>query len=240
MFAVGPHTFSTNDARVLLREFDEMWELLVRDRNASVVADLRKPVDAAIAGLDVAAADDAALRSPVELAWQALLAAGPALRAAGELPGRHEGVVAQLARGGGGVPKLPVDQVSVGFRGVEGDVQANRTHHGRPFQALCLWSTEVIDAFRADGHPIHPGAAGENITISGIDWPVVTAGVRLRIGTVLCEISCPATPCSQNAQWFLGGDFRLMHEDRGPIARMYATVLEPGSIRVGDEVILEP
>jgi MOSC domain-containing protein YiiM len=32
----------------------------------------------------------------------------------------------------------------------------------------------------------------------------------------------------------------VMHHDRGPVSRVYATVLEPGTVRVGDAAILEP
>jgi MOSC domain-containing protein YiiM len=113
-------------------------------------------------------------------------------------------------------------------------------HHGRPWQALCLWSLEVIDAFQAAGHPIAPGLAGENITVSGLHWPDVRPGVRIQIGEVLCEISSYAIPCSQNSGWFLDGEFTLMHHDRGPVSRVYATVLEPGRIATGDAAILEP
>jgi MOSC domain-containing protein YiiM len=72
-----------------------------------------------------------------------------------------------LSRSDGGVPKHSTDHVTVGFRGVDGDRQATRAHHGSPWQALCLWSREVIDALVAEGHPIAPGAAGENVTIAG-------------------------------------------------------------------------
>ena len=170
----------------------------------------------------------------------AMLAAGPALGAAGQLPARAEGVVAQLNRSDGGVPKTPVDRVEVGWRGVQGDRQRSRQHHGRPWQALCIWSTEVIDAFAAEGHPIAPGSAGENITLRGLDWSTVRPGVRLRLGTVLCEVSAWALPCKHNRAWFSDGGFNRMHHDRGPVSRAYATVLEPGTIATGDPAILSP
>jgi MOSC domain-containing protein YiiM len=98
----------------------------------------------------------------------------------------------------------------------------------------------VIAAFQSDGHPLAAGNAGENITVSGLPWADVRPGVRLRLGTARCEVSCYALPCSSNAPWFLGGDFRLMHHERGPVSRVYATVLEPGHVATGDTVILEP
>jgi MOSC domain-containing protein YiiM len=38
------------------------------------------------------------------------------------------------------------------------------------WQALCLWSADVIGEFARAGHAIRPGAAGENIIVTGIDW----------------------------------------------------------------------
>ena len=153
----------------------------------------------------------------------------------------QEGVVAQLNTSGGGVPKQPVDMVEVTDRGVVGDVQADRRNHGRPLQALCIWSSEVIEALQAEGHPIEPGAAGENITVRGIDWTTIRTGVQLRIGDVLAEISAYATPCSKNAAWFEDRDFNRMDHARHPgWSRAYAWVREPGTIRAGDPVVVEP
>lgn len=240
MIEIGAHRFTVGDARRTLGPFDDLWSEAVGGRDPSLVAHLRVPVDRALAGLDPATAPVDALIEPLYLAWNALLAIGPTLRSAGVLPSRSTGIVAVLARGSGGVPKNQVEQVDVDFSGVVGDTQRTRQHHGRPFQALCLWSTEVIDSLREAGHPIAPSLAGENITLTGLPWADVVPGVRMQIGTVLCEISGIATPCRQNAPWFLDGDFRAMSDERGAVSRMYATVLGPGTITVGDEAVLEP
>ncbi len=181
------------------------------------------------------------LRHAIHDASHHLSDIGRGLHALGAGPPRQVGAVAQLNLSDGGVPKRPVDLVEVGPRGVLGDRQANRKHHGRPLQALCLWSSEVIEALQAEGHPIAPGLAGENITVSGIDWASLRPGVQLRIGTVLAEISAWATPCKKNAAWFADGDFNRMHHDRHPgTSRAYGWVRQPGRIETGDEVIVEP
>jgi MOSC domain-containing protein YiiM len=235
MFRVGPHIFTEYDAVRTVRDFDELWDELLDGRDPALVAHLVPPLSRQPADLE----------ADLHAAWAALLAAGPALRAAGHAPPRAEGAVVQLNVSGGGVPKLPVDRVEVDANGVIGDVQANRIHHGMPLQALCIWSTEVIDALRAEGHPIAPGLAGENITVRGLPWADVRPGVRLLIGDVACEVSGWAVPCSKNAGWFVNREFRRMHHERGPVSRVYATVVEPtasaqGSIVVGDAAILEP
>jgi MOSC domain-containing protein YiiM len=153
----------------------------------------------------------------------------------------QEGVVAQLNVSDGGVPKKTVEVAEVGDRGLVGDRQADRHHHGRPLQALCLWSLEVIESLRAEGHPIEAGLAGENVTLTGIDWSTVQPGTQLLIGDVLAEVSAWATPCAKNAPWFADRDFRRMDHERHPgWSRAYAWVREPGTIRQGDRVVVEP
>jgi hypothetical protein len=153
----------------------------------------------------------------------------------------QEGSIVRVSAGDGGVPKPAVDVAEVGHRGLVGDRQADRRNHGRPLQALCVWSLEVIQALNAEGHPVQPGDAGENITVSGIDWPTLRTGVQFLVGDVLAEVSAFATPCSKNARWFAGRDFNRMDHGRHPgWSRVYAWVREPGTIRPGDPVIVEP
>jgi MOSC domain-containing protein YiiM len=147
------------------------------------------------------------------------------------------GAVVQINASDGGVPKQPIPLATIDHGGVVGDRQRDRKHHGRPFQALCLWSTEVLDALVAEGHPIGPGSAGENLTVSGIDWAALRPGTRLRIGTAVAEISFPATPCAHQTRWFSDGDFGRIDHDRNPhLTRWYAWVREPGEVHPGDPV----
>ncbi len=150
-----------------------------------------------------------------------------------------EGLVNGLHVSNGGVPKRSVESVQVEMQGIVGDEQATRKHHGRPWQALCLWSTEVVERLAYEGHPIEDGNAGENISIVGLDWTEVLPGAQICIGDMLCEISVYALPCSKNARWFADRDFERMHHRREiGISRLYASVVEPGKISVGDTVTL--
>jgi MOSC domain-containing protein YiiM len=155
---------------------------------------------------------------------------------------QQRGTVAQLNRSGGGVPKLPVDELEITRAGVAGDHQNDRVHHGRPFQAVCLYGLDVIEALQAEGHPIFPGAAGENITIAGIDGRSLRPGTVVSIGDeVRLQLSAYAIPCKKNAAWFADGDFRRMLHDLHPgWSRIYATVLQPGEVHTGDAVVVEP
>jgi hypothetical protein len=258
---VGGHSYDERDAGGTLAALGAWWEQLSRGRelptsfglllDEQVVALTRFiQVDSEAASLDAVdrLGDQAAALvrrgadSAVVLSTSLRLIglAGEALRAAGALPATNDGVVAQLSSSDGGVPKRAVNHVVIDRTGVVGDRQQHRVHHGRPWQALCLWSAEVVDAFAAEGHPIGYGSAGENITVRGIPWGQVQAGVRLRIGEVLCEAAVWSLPCRSNARWFIGGEFSVMHHDRGPVSRIYATVLEAGTVRTGDIVTLEP
>ena len=152
------------------------------------------------------------------------------------------GMIHKLNVSGGGVPKQPVESAEVGFRGLAGDHQDDRVHHGRPFQAVCLYGLDVIEALHAEGHPIAPGSAGENVTVARLDWATLRPGTLVAIGDdLLLELSSYATPCAKNAGWFAGGDFRRMDQDRHPgWSRLYGTVLRPGTVRTGDPVVVEP
>jgi MOSC domain-containing protein YiiM len=164
--------------------------------------------------------------------------AGRAAVAAAGVP-HQVGQVRRLSRSNGGVPKLTVDELDVQVTGAAGDRQAARVHHGRPWQALCVWSGEVIDQLAADGHPIRDGAAGENITVEGVDWSTIRPGVEMRIGTMRCSVSAFADPCSKNAQWFSDLDYGRIHWERGHLSRVYTSGLEPGVVRTGDPVVVE-
>ena len=150
--------------------------------------------------------------------------------------------VHQINLSKGGVPKLPVEEAVIDESGVIGDVQADRVHHGRPEQALCLYSLEVIEELQREGHPIAPGAAGENLTLSGLDWTTLEPGARLLVGPdVEIEVTWYATPCTKNARWFVAGDFARMSHKRHPgSSRLYARVLRGGPVRTGDDVALAP
>ncbi|HEV2311321.1 MAG TPA: MOSC domain-containing protein [Acidimicrobiia bacterium] len=183
----------------------------------------------------------ALLRHAVHDASHHLMDIGRGLASLSAGPPRRVGSVLQINASDGGVPKRAVDRGSVGWTGLAGDHQADRRHHGRPFQALCLWSREVIDELVGDGHPIAPGCAGENLTLSGVDWAALGAGTRLRIGDALAEVSFPATPCAKQKRWFSDGDFARIDYARNPrLVRWYAWVRAPGEVRPGAPVVVQP
>lgn len=150
--------------------------------------------------------------------------------------------VLQVSVGNGGVPKLPVDRARVGRLGLEGDRQREVTMHGGPFRAVCLFGIEVIERLRAEGHPVGPGATGENLTTQGVEWSELPPGTRVRVGSsVLLELTTSVTPCKTQRPNFLGGRFSRISILAHPSdSRMYARVLEEGAVKPGDAIELLP
>ncbi len=237
--AVGPYEFSLTDARRTVAEAVEMLDDVAPQHRAAV-ADRRDRVRALVGEVDASRAPEATVVDLLDRVWPELLGVHDDLVVAGVTPAPQAGRVVALHLGAGGVPKASVDEVTVRHGGVVGDRQATRRHHGAPHQALCLWADEVIAGLAADGHPIGPGSAGENVTVAGLDWSVVTPGVVLAVGGVRCLVASYAVPCRQNAGWFSDRRFDRIHHRNGPVSRVYATVVGPGTIEVGDDVALEP
>lgn len=172
-----------------------------------------------------------------------LSAAGRAV--AGHFSHPQTGILDRIGVSDGGVPKKSADSASIGARGLEDDTQKTRRHHGRPFQAVCLFSAEVISELRSEGHPITAGSVGENLTVSGIDWSGIRPGTRLVIGdnddNVVLEITSWAPPCTNILGSFSDGSFRHLDFDLHPgRARAYAWVLVPGDIQAGDPLRILP
>lgn len=147
----------------------------------------------------------------------------------------------QINASQGGVPKLPLARGEVTLQGLVGDSQRHIQVHGGPERALCLYSLERILALQAEGHPIYPGAVGENVTITGLDWEKVVPGARLRLGDeVVIEVTRYTTPCSEIAGAFLDRQINRILQDMHPgWSRVYARVLQTGAILPGDRVCFD-
>lgn len=137
----------------------------------------------------------------------------------------------------GGVPKFRVESAKLGFERVEGDKQIHLKFHGGPSRAVSLFSLELIEALRAEGHPIEAGTTGENLTISGLDWKELVPGIKLQVGKARIEITKYAQPCNQIVDSFADKDSKRIAQKRhAGWSRLYAQVLEEAVVYEGDEV----
>ena len=152
-------------------------------------------------------------------------------------PSNGRGTVVSINTSDGGVPKLPVSEAQVTVNGVAGDRQRDLRYHGGPDRAVCLYSLEVIRALQAEGHPIDTGSAGENLTVSGVNWEAMKPGRRVRVGPVLLELTKYAHPCTNLVRYFRDGNFTRISQKVHPgSGRLYARVVEEGVVRAGDPV----
>lgn len=151
-----------------------------------------------------------------------------------------DGRIFQLNCSDGGVPKLGVREAVVTETGLACDRQRDLRYHGGPERAVCLYALERILELQNEGHPIFPGSAGENVTVVGLDWARLGPGARLALGDeVVVEISSYTSPCKNIAASFRGGEFKRISQKTHPgDSRLYARILRPGRLAVGQPVRL--
>ena len=158
------------------------------------------------------------------------------------------GTLVQVAVSQGGVPKLATPSATLLANGIVGDAWRYPFHGGRR-KAILLITIEGIESLIAQGFPLFPGALGENLTTRGLDRRHLHPGQRLRIGEAAIELTHIRTPCSTLDVYGSGiqaavYDEHVMAGDwaspRWGLSGFYASVVEPGIIRVGDTITLLP
>ncbi len=141
-----------------------------------------------------------------------------------------------------GIFKKPVDgPVPVGQSQMSGDQQADLRNHGGPDKAVygypwehyAYWSEELG---RDD---LLPGQFGENLTTEGLLESEVSIGDRLRIGSVLLEVSQPRMPCFKLGIRMKLPGFPKVFLKSGLVG-FYFRVLEEGTLEAGDAITLTP
>lgn len=147
----------------------------------------------------------------------------------------------QINASGGGVPKHSVPEAWISVEGIQEDGHRNKVLHGGPDRAICIYSFELIQALQKEGHIMHPGALGENFTLTGLDWSHIQPGDQLKVGEQVCiELTSFCEPCRRIKRWFYEGDFHRIDQRKHPgWSRLYARVLFEGQVRQGDPVWVE-
>ncbi|HZS46818.1 MAG TPA: MOSC domain-containing protein [Blastocatellia bacterium] len=149
-----------------------------------------------------------------------------------------EGTLFQINTSQGGVPKRPIAEAELTAFGLAGDKQKDLRYHGGPDRAICLYSLERILQLQKEGHPIFPGSIGENLTISGLEWPDIQLGDRLLIGQQsVIEITTYAAPCRTIVESFADKNSNRISQKIYPgWSRLYAKVITPGHLSAGELV----
>lgn len=114
--------------------------------------------------------------------------------------------------------------------GIDGDAHAGHWH-----RQVSLLSADKIAAFNEKGAGVVPGAFGENLVVEGFDFRALPVGTLLRCGDVLLEMTQIGKECHSHCEIF-----KKMGDCIMPREGVFAKVLEPGEIRVGDEMVIEP
>ena len=113
--------------------------------------------------------------------------------------------------------------------GIDGDAHAGKWH-----RQISLLSADKIEAFNARGANVIPGAFGENLVVEGFDFRALPVGTLLRCGDVLLEMTQIGKECHSHCEIY-----KKMGECIMPREGVFARVIEPGSISVGDEMSIE-
>ena len=113
--------------------------------------------------------------------------------------------------------------------GIDGDAHAGKWH-----RQISLLSADKIEAFNKRGANVIPGAFGENLVVEGFDFRAVPVGTLLRCGDVLLEMTQIGKECHSHCEIY-----KKMGECIMPHEGVFARVIEPGSISVGDEMSIE-
>ena len=113
--------------------------------------------------------------------------------------------------------------------GIVGDAHAGKWH-----RQISLLSADKIAAFNEKGANVIPGAFGENLVVEGFDFRSLPGGTLLRCGDVLLEMTQIGKQCHSHCEIY-----KKMGDCIMPREGVFARVIEPGTITVGDEMVIE-
>ncbi len=108
-------------------------------------------------------------------------------------------------------------------------------HAGNWHRQVSLLSADKIAAFNAKGAGVEPGAFGENLVVEGFDFRALPVGTLLRCGEVLLEMTQIGKECHSHCEIY-----KKMGDCIMPREGVFARVLEPGTIDLGDEMTIQP
>ena len=129
-----------------------------------------------------------------------------------------------------GVSKKPVKSCLINLQGLKGDA-----HSGKWHRQMSLLSIESVNKLREKGFNVNSRSFAENITTEGIDLLKISIGNRLKIGNdVILEVSQKGKVCTRPCSiYYKIGDCIMLKEG------IFAKVIKPGKVKVGDIIVVE-
>lgn len=130
--------------------------------------------------------------------------------------------------------------VMVHALGLTGDEFANTKNHGGVDKAVLAGAAAQYPLWRQEtGNPDWSGGAlGENLTLIGLDEPIVCVGDSWRVGeTLVLQISQPRQPCWKQAKRWGIPDLVVQMIETGRTG-WYYRVLREGAVSPGDKLSL--
>jgi MOSC domain-containing protein YiiM len=156
------------------------------------------------------------------------------------------GTVLQVNVSRGGIPKRAIPSGELTAAGIAGDAW-RYPFHGGARKAILLITIEGIDELVSQGFPLFAGALGENLTTRGLDRHALRLKQRLHLSDAVIELTSIRAPCATLDVYGTGVqaamyDARVQKGDsESPLwglSGFYASVVQPGSVRPGDPIIL--
>jgi MOSC domain-containing protein YiiM len=123
--------------------------------------------------------------------------------------------------------------------GLDGDAIGNTKHHGGRDQAVYAYAADHYDAWARElgRDDLTYGMMGENLTVRGWLESDVCIGDTFRVGGAVVQVTSPRSPCYK-LDWRIGDKgFSKKFSDTGRYG-IYLRVVEPGTVRAGDDVTL--
>ena len=135
-----------------------------------------------------------------------------------------------------GIHKMPVKQAWLGINGLEGDLQADRLHHGGAEKALHHYSAshyaywqQILGKLPDFGNS---AAFGENLTTDALTEQDVCVGDIWQLDQAIVEVSQARQPCWKlNLRFAKQNMARLVQDSRR--TGWYYRVLTPGMVATG-------
>ena len=139
-----------------------------------------------------------------------------------------------------GIYKTPINKpIYLTKNDVLNDEISDRKHHGGFYQACYVFSTEQYPFWKE----LYPhldwnwGMLGENLTLSDFDEGTIFLGDIYKVGNALVQISQYREPCYKLGYKF-GTQAIIKQFIERSFAGSYLSILEEGSVEVGDEFTL--